>query len=377
MLLIFTCEHCGKRFRVDERSQGKRGRCSYCGHKMRIPRVDAPEHAHTATPTATPEAAAEAPFRLSPPEPRPLIPELTPPAAAPPPAHHAAEPHHSVFHLEPDIADGHGPHSHENHVQFELLDDDTDLDAIAQVSPAVKRGLQEIAEFEKDPRGYKIEGDRSGVFSLFGVRDLGPASWLYTKWRSGVNLVLKLFRFIDTWAYLISVPFLMLMVFGILIEKRQFVQTGAVAVVLANYGRFWADLFAFFVRPYKDGPLHGLLFLFPPYTIYYLVTRWDGMKKIVRRIAMSCIPILLVIVMYGFLPSVNSDARNAQGIAAKLQAGKDELDRDIESDLNRLKNEVIGVVTPQEDRSKSPVKPQENASKPPVKRREDSSKPPF
>jgi hypothetical protein len=30
MLLIFGCEHCGKRFRVDDRYQGRKGRCKYC-----------------------------------------------------------------------------------------------------------------------------------------------------------------------------------------------------------------------------------------------------------------------------------------------------------------------------------------------------------
>ena len=79
--------------------------------------------------------------------------------------------------------------------------------------------------------------------------------------------------------------------------------TGAVVVVLANYGRFWTDLLALLVRPYKDGPIQGLAFLFPPYTIYYLTRHWDRVKPIVRRIATSCIPIVLVVLAYAFLPS--------------------------------------------------------------------------
>jgi predicted Zn finger-like uncharacterized protein len=342
MLLIFTCEHCGKRFKVDERSRGKRGRCSHCGQVMMIPRVEASEHAHTG-PVAAAKSEAEPAFRLSPPEPRPLTRELSPPPEAVPPVHHhGVVPHQSAFQLEPHGRASHAPEPHDDHVHFELLDDDADLDAVAQVSPAVKRGLQEIAEFERDPRGYNLDGERSGVFSLLGMRDLGPASWLYTKWRGGVNQVLKVFRWIDTWAYLISVPFLILMIFGIVVENRQFVHTGAVVVVLSNYGRFWADLLAFFVRPYKDGPLHGLLFLFPPYTIYYVVTRWDSMKKIVRRIATSCVPIFLVILIYGFLPSVNPESKDVQGFGAKFEAGRHQLDKDIESELESLEKELIG-----------------------------------
>jgi hypothetical protein len=344
MLIIFTCENCGKGFKVDERSQGKRGRCSHCGHVMRIPRADV---AHPHTPAAASHPEAEPPFRLSPPESRPMVREVSVSPAAEPDAQAPAGPPPTAFPLEPHVPGTHEPSPHDDHVQFELLDDNAELDAVAQVSPAVKRGLQEIAEFEKDPRGYNIAGDRSGVFSFLGVSDLGPASWLYTKWRYGINLILKLFRWIDTWAYLISVPFLMLMIFGIVIANRQFVHTGAAAVVLANYGRFWADLLAFFVRPYKDGPLHGLLFLFPPYTIYYLFTRWDGMKRTVRRIATSCIPIFLVILIYGFLPSVNPHIKDVHGFGDKLRAGKEELDKSIDSELKGLEEKLIEVGHPE------------------------------
>ena len=53
----------------------------------------------------------------------------------------------------------------------------TDLASGVAVSPAIARGLQEIAEFEKDRKGYQIEGDRSGVFSLLGLRQ-ARAGWL-------------------------------------------------------------------------------------------------------------------------------------------------------------------------------------------------------
>ena len=68
MLLVFACESCGKRFQVDERFQGKRGRCSHCGHLMRIPHTAAEAHAVPAVaPAAAPETAAAAPggFRSS------------------------------------------------------------------------------------------------------------------------------------------------------------------------------------------------------------------------------------------------------------------------------------------------------------------------
>jgi DNA-directed RNA polymerase subunit RPC12/RpoP len=351
MSIIFMCENCGKGFNVDERSQGRRGRCSQCGHVMRIPGHRVAEHMHAAAPATEP--VADPPFKLSPPEPHPLARHVILPAVAEPAPHHSVEPRLSAFGLAPSTAGTQPPHANEPRVQFELLDDDADPASVVPVSPEIARGLHEIAEFEKNRRGYKIEGDRSGVFSLFGLREPGPASWLYTKWRAGVGSVLKVFRWVDTWAYLISVPFLILMILGIAAENRPFIHTGAVVVVLANYGRFWADLLAFFIRPYKDGPLHGLAFLFPPYAIYYLATRWDHMKKIVRRIATSCIPIVLVVLIYSFLPSANPEVKDLRGFGAKLKAGKQELDKEIESDLRGLEEKLIELEKPKVNRPKS------------------------
>jgi DNA-directed RNA polymerase subunit RPC12/RpoP len=355
MVINFSCDNCGKQFRGDERSQGKRGRCLHCGHIMRIPRVEVFEPAHAPVAATAPAADAAPPvtteadpaFRLSPPSAPPAFrQEIVAPAGEPAPHHpeapHPVGPHPSVFHLA-SSALHEQQHADVAHAQFELLDDDADPAAVVPISPAIKRGLQEIEEFQKDRRGYQLVGEKSGLFSLFRLRQSGRANWLYVRWRAAVGVVLRLLRWVDTWAYLISVPFIILMIFGIVVENRGFVHMGAVVVVLANYGRFWADLLAFFVRPYKDGPLQGLAFLFPPYTIYFLTTRWKYMKPILKRIAGSCIPIVLVVLAYAFLPSVNPDIDQAAGVEAKIESGKAELDREINVGVEQVEKSLIEV----------------------------------
>ena len=351
MSIIFTCENCGKRFKVNERSQGRRGRCSHCRHVMRIPGARVSEHPQTPAPAATPDD--DAPFKLSPPEPHPQARELILPPTTYLASHQWVGPDHTQFAPASSLPATEHPHEHEPHIHFELLDDDADPASVVPASPEITRGLQEIAEFEKDRRGYRIADDRSGVFSFFGLREPGPAGWVQTKWRAGVSSVLKVFRLVDTWAYLISIPFLILMILGIAAENRPLIHTGAVMVVLANYGRFWADLLAFFVRPYKDGPFHGLAFLFPPYMLYYLVTRWDYMERILRRIAMSCIPIVAVVLIYAFLPSANPQSRDLKGFGARLEAGKQELDQEINSDLKRLEKKLNKLTEPKVNVPKS------------------------
>ena len=355
MLIIFPCEKCGRRFRVDEKSRGRRGRCAHCGHVMRISK-DAPEahairelahepapatagaqgHAMPQERAAAPEAA---PFQLSPPEPRPWIHRHPPPpdseAALP---RHDVVPHGSVFGLADSPA--HRPIDQDEFPShFELLDDDDDPASIGGVSPEVQRGLKEMAEFEKDRGAYDLASSPRGFFRRLDRSR--PAGWFYVKWRGAVGTILKVLRFIDSSAYLISVPFLILMLFGIIVENTALMHTGAVVVVLANYGRFWTDLLALFVRPYKDGPLQGLAFLFPPYTVYYLTRHWNRVKPIVRRIATSCIPIVLVVLAYAFVPfGGGSSVKDLNDIPGRIKAGEQELRRDIDNELKKVEGEV-------------------------------------
>ena len=87
--------------------------------------------------------------------------------------------------------------------------------------------------------------------------------------------------------------------------------------------------------------MQGLAFLFPPYTVYYLATRWGKMKPIVRRIATSCIPIVLVVLAYGFLPFVNPAAKDVKGFVPKVKAGAAEVETEIRSDLKKLEGEIL------------------------------------
>ena len=85
---------------------------------------------------------------------------------------------------------------------------------------------------------------------------------------------------------------------------------------------------------------------------YYLATRWDSMKKILRRIATSCIPILGVVLIYAFDPSANPEVKNVQGVGARLEAGKHQLDKEIASEFKDLEKKLSKPQKPKEhDRS--------------------------
>ncbi len=333
MLLTFRCERCGKELHVDDRHSGRKGRCKYCGLVMMI--------SGTSAEASTPERQAEKPssdkpalppaeeplFRLSPQEPSPrAYPREEPPDFETPAPQPAQDRHAEVAPPGPPQA----REAHKPEYGIELIDDDEHFRTALPVSPEIERGLREMAEFARDPRGYSLATPRGrGHFWFRGRGDSGPPTWLYVQWKGAITRVLKLLRWIDNWAYLISVPFLVLLVFAIVVSNRALVHLGAVVVVLVNYGRFWTDLLALFVRPFKEGPLHGLAFLFPPYGLYYLATRWTQVKPTLWRLVTSCIPIVLVVLAYAFLPSVNPGVENVQGVGAKIEAGGKELVKEI------------------------------------------------
>jgi hypothetical protein len=343
MLMLFTCEHCGKRIQIDARMQGRRGRCSHCGQEMRIPHVEtsqpppvpgaerAPSHDRAQAPTresarakAPPRAqSADGGFRLSAPEPRPevsLVHFQQPPVLT--------EPEHLHRHVGAEAPS-----------EFELLGDDDRPEEEALASPEVQRGLRELEEFRKDPRGYKLAEELDSRF--FGwFRGSRPAGWVYTQWRKGVGLILRVLRFIDDWAYLISIPFLILMVFGIAVAQRGLIHTGAVVVVLANFGRFWTDLLSLFVRPFKDGPMHGLMFLFPPYGIYYVASQWDKFKPTFRRLLTSCIPIVLVVLAYVYIPTVDRDVQSAPTTPEKYRRAVRDVVKEAEEGIHEAGQEL-------------------------------------
>lgn len=319
-MLHFDCEKCGKPFHVDDQFAGKKGRCRWCGQIMRIP-----ENPH---PLPEPSHAADSttPFRLSPAEERPWV-------GPRPPIHHDAS-HDQPNPLASTPAASH-PHHHPHH-DFELVDDDDESPSLA--SPEAIRGLRAIEEFQKNPHGYRIAGQRPSLnWRGWFTRDSSrPASWIRVKWRGFVSSILRILRFIDAWAYLISVPFLILMLFAIVLSNRGLAHIGAVVVVLVNFGRFWTDLAALYVRPFKDGLLQGLAFLFPPYSMYYMFAHWDRVRSPLRRIATSCIPIVLVLLAYAFLPTVNPKVAQLPDIPSKLHSAERELIKDVESDLKKV-----------------------------------------
>ncbi len=111
-----------------------------------------------------------------------------------------------------------------------------------------------------------------------------PAGGAKILWRKYLGVVQKLFRTLNETAYLISVPFLLMVLLGAIIGSRPLALMGATAVVLLNLGRIVAGVANLAVVPFREGIFQGIMFLIPPLTFVYLSSHWKLLKQPTLRI---------------------------------------------------------------------------------------------
>lgn len=300
-MITFSCPRCATRYDVGEQLAGKKGRCKKCGHVMSIP---APSRM----------VAASGMFRLLPEAAfggeRTRIPRGGTVAASRPPA--ASLP--SSVALAPLSSD------------FRAVDKRAQAAAAkphiaAYLHESTTVGPYALAEPSRIPRAVQGSSGR-------------PAGLLARLYRGQVGGVLTVLRKVNDFAYLISIPFIVLMLVGIVLKSRPIALGGATGVVLLNIGRLVTGGFAFYVRPFKKSPIEGLLFLIPPYAAYKVATHWKASKKATMRFVEPALTIGIVLLAFAFIPWLSSGAAPEDApISQRLRAEAGALKSDMREEL--------------------------------------------
>ncbi len=148
--------------------------------------------------------------------------------------------------------------------------------------------------------------------------------------------VLSLLRRLNDYAYLISLPFLLLVLIGILFTSRPLAVFGAAGVILPNIGRFAINAFYLVVLPFKEGPLQGVLFFIPPFTFYYLYKRWPRMRRATMQFLSPAIPIACVVLAFTFVPWLRSgDVPQGASLTDRLRSETSTLKSDIRDQIDQ------------------------------------------
>lgn len=277
MGIVFFCQSCGARFEVETRMSGKKGRCRKCGQMMAIPRVE-----EIASMMAIPALAASSVSVGA--------------AAGAASASSWLKDASSSVGLAPLTLD--------------------------RMPIGMRRGsAPSPLDDAEDSKPYLIAGPELGANKRGGPVSRG-ANAVGRVWRREVGVVQRAFRWLNETAYFVSLPFLMILLFGIVVKSRHLALFGATFVVLLNIGRVVAGVANLAVVPLREG------------------LNAEKMKKPAWRVAEPLVTISLVVVAFTFIPWLASKPEATGSVTDRLRLGVENLERDIKGEVNRVAEEA-------------------------------------
>lgn len=299
MNIVFFCQSCGARFEVPSSSAGKKGRCKKCSQMMSIP------------------------------EARELASMVAMPALA-------------------SVGAGAGAGGGSAAVKS-----GNSLDWLKAASSNV--GLAPLT-MDRMPLGpghrlskpkYDDDLGDSKPYALAQPVRVGSsrpsgqvASGAKILWRSQLGGVQKLFRKLNEWAYLISVPFLLLIVLGALVNNRSLALFSATIVVLLEIGRIATGVANLAVVPFREGIFQGIMFLIPPLTFFYLSSHWKKLKKPTMRIVGPIATVTLIVLAFTFIPRLRQDGKmpSAENLQGQLRESVTSLKGEMSAEVKKAKS---------------------------------------
>jgi len=311
MAIHFNCSQCGAPFVVEERLAGRAARCKRCGSRTTIPGI------RDAVAAAAPGGRAVAAVGAG----------KAAPAVAPGPTKPAA----------PVIAVAR---------PLNWIDAVTSQVALAPITE------QRLSALRKKPTPlddasfsglYKL-GTAPSLPALKGARGRSAGAITRT-YRHEMFKIQSLFRWLNQSAYLVSVPFLMILLLGVVTNSQSLLALGATVVVALNIGRLLAGMANLLVIPFRDSPIQGVLFLIPPITFIYLYQNWNKARKPVQRIIGPIGTIGLVILAFLIAPYLHGGEKKKGSIKEQLRSGVGSAEAAINRNLKNAPNLNVDDLT--------------------------------
>ena len=146
----------------------------------------------------------------------------------------------------------------------------------------------------------------------------GPPNALVMAWRRETGLIQKVFRWMNQSAYLVSIPFIIILLFGIAVKTRPIALFGATFVVLLNIGRIAAGVANLAVIPLRDG------------------LNMRKLKKPVRRVIEPVVTIGLVILAFTFIPWLAGSQPGTGTIIDRVESTAKTLGTEIKGEVGKV-----------------------------------------
>lgn len=140
--------------------------------------------------------------------------------------------------------------------------------------------------------------------------------------RSGLSDVLRVYRSvfsllargtkgISEASYTISFILLIQALAGGIMGRHGVASLALGLIVLLNVIGFVGDLASLVMLSFRRDPMQGLLFLLPPYAVYYLWTDWKRYQEVVGRMRIPLLMLGVVALAYAFVPWLSVDEQQA------------------------------------------------------------------
>jgi hypothetical protein len=287
MGVVFFCQSCGSRFEVEARLAGKKGRCKHCGQYMTVPKAEqlASSASMPAMAMAGAGVGAVAAGRLS---------SL---GNAGPGARVAAPGAQSMR---------------------DWLNASVSKIGLAPLSvPAMKKRafLPSALDDAEDSKPYVLEKpDRREARGHGG----GPPNVVLAAWRHEMGTIQKVFRWLNESAYLVSIPFVIILLFGIAVKANAIAIFGAAFVVLLNIGRIVAGVANLAVIPLRDG------------------FNLKKFKRPLRRVIEPVVTIAVVVLAFTFIPWLSKTKGSTGPISDRIRRAAEALEKDIQGELGKV-----------------------------------------
>ena len=168
--------------------------------------------------------------------------------------------------------------------------------------------------------------------------------------------VQKLFRWINQSAYLVSVPFLMLLLLGLATGNHSLMVLGATAVIVLNIGRIVAGVANLVVIPFRESPIQGILFLIPPITFFYMYQNWHKVHRPVKRIVGPILTIAMVAAAFVAEPWIRGEGKAKGSIQDQVKSGVGTLKEGVQGKLGKVPNLNVNDLQSLENRAGDALK---------------------
>ena len=308
MKVTFCCDNCRSSFTVDAKLAGQSARCKKCGLRFVIPSKSA--GAGTSLMSLFTQRAAPAATNC----------RQTAATAA------------SI--RERSLA-GARPIGWLDAVNSQVA-----LRPVTVISAAAIKKKQREEDNDGGPREYKIHVPRDERGPGLAARPaaavkkgMDQAKWTYRNLFSRLG---RIARWIDETSYALTVLCVIGTAIGIILGKQAYTMMGLTGIVLLSILRIWAAIANLIIVPFRKNPVHGIMFLIPPFNIFMIYSNWEKWRKPIKRVISPFIAIAAVFAVYLFVPWVNGDRKLSGDIKSRLRGAAKAMEEDTRKEFDDL-----------------------------------------